>query len=69
VPPAGNYSRDFGEAVRAGWIHEDGSESYLTTKGIEAVEGSFGGERKHSTNKKKKPAARSKNKTKTAKRR
>lgn len=57
VPPAANYSRDFGEAVRAGWIHEDGAEFYLTTKGVEAVESSFEGERKYSMSKKKKPSA------------
>src|SRR5689334_20992378 len=37
-PPAGNYDRDFVEAVRKGWIHEDGADSYLTTKGVEVVE-------------------------------
>jgi hypothetical protein len=41
LPPSANYDRDFGEAVRAGWIHEDGAESYLTTKGIEAIEAGF----------------------------
>ena len=49
MPPAGNYDRDFVEAVRKGWIHEDGSESYLTTKGVEAIESNFEGERKYST--------------------
>ncbi len=68
VPPAGNYARDFAEVVRAGWIHEDGAESYLTTKGIEAVDSGFEGERKYSTSKKKKPEVRSQNKTKTVKR-
>lgn len=58
VPPARNYSRDFGEAVRAGWIHEDGAESYLTTKGIEAVENGFEGQRKYTVGKKKKPTAK-----------
>lgn len=58
LPPAGNYSRDFNEAVRAGWIHEDGSESYLTTKGIEAIENGFVGERKYSKGKKKKSVTR-----------
>jgi hypothetical protein len=46
--PAGNYDRDFVEAVRKGWIHEDGTDSYLTTKGVEAVESGFEGERKYS---------------------
>ena len=40
-PPASNFDRDFVEAIRKGWIHEDGSDSYLTTKGIEAVESGF----------------------------
>jgi hypothetical protein len=41
--PPGNYDRDFNNAVKVGWIHEDGSESYLTSKGLEAVEAGFGG--------------------------
>ncbi|MBI1210424.1 MAG: hypothetical protein GC190_03095 [Alphaproteobacteria bacterium] len=45
-PPAGNYDRDFVEAVKKGWIHEDGADSYLTSKGVEAVESGFEGERK-----------------------
>jgi hypothetical protein len=49
--PARNYGRDFAEAVRAGWIHEDGAESYLTTKGIEAIENGIEGQRKYSTRK------------------
>jgi len=47
LPPSGNYDRDFVEAVRKGWIHEDGSDSYLTSKGVEAVESGFQGERKY----------------------
>lgn len=46
-PPASNYDRDFVEAVRKGWIHEDGTDSYLTTRGVEAVESGFEGERKY----------------------
>ena len=42
-PPPANYDRDFSVAVREGWIHEDGSESYLTSRGLEAVEAGFGG--------------------------
>ena len=42
-PPPANYDRDFSGAVRSGWIHEDGAESYLTSKGLEAVEAGFGG--------------------------
>jgi|SRR2546422_5881190 len=39
-PPA-NFDRDFVEAVKKGWIHEEDSESYLTSKGIEAIESGF----------------------------
>lgn len=42
-PPPGNYGRDFQAAVSLGWIYEDGDDSYLTTKGLEAVEAGFGG--------------------------
>ncbi|MGA3167251.1 MAG: hypothetical protein ABSF14_14180 [Terriglobia bacterium] len=45
--PATNYDRDFVEAVKKGWIHEDGENSYITSRGIEAVEASFAGERKY----------------------
>ena len=61
-PPASNYDRDFVEAVRKGWIHEDGADSYLTTKGVEAVESGFEGERKYT--KGRKAAATAKRKTK-----
>jgi hypothetical protein len=39
-PPA-NFDRDFVDAVKKGWLHEAESESYITTKGIEAVELGF----------------------------
>ena len=42
-PPPGNFNRDFQAAVNLGWIYEDGDDSYLTTKGLEAVEAGFGG--------------------------
>lgn len=42
-PPPANYPRDFQTAVSLGWIYEDGADSYLTTKGLEAVEAGFGG--------------------------
>lgn len=42
-PPPANYSRDFQAAVSLGWIYEDRTDSYLTTKGLEAVEAGFGG--------------------------
>lgn len=45
--PPTNYDRDFVEAVRKGWIHEDGAESYITSKGIETVESGFAGERRY----------------------
>lgn len=43
LPPAQNFDRDFRDAVQAGYIYEDGSESYLTSKGLEAVESKFTG--------------------------
>jgi hypothetical protein len=46
--PATNFDRDFVEAVRKGWIHEEGSDSYVTSKGVEVVESDFKGERKYS---------------------
>ncbi len=45
--PPSNYDRDFVEAVKKGWIHEDGADSYITSKGIESVEAGFPGERKY----------------------
>jgi hypothetical protein len=39
--PAGNYDRDFTQAVKLGLIHEDGADSYLTSRGLEAVESGF----------------------------
>lgn len=45
--PSRNYDRDFLEAVKKGWLHEDGTDSYITSKGIEAVEAGFPGERKY----------------------
>lgn len=39
-PPA-NYDRDFVSAIQKGWIHEDGPNSYITSKGIEAVAAGF----------------------------
>jgi hypothetical protein len=57
-PPA-NFDRDFVEAVKKGWIHEDGSESYVTSKGLEAVASGFAGERRYTPPpKRKKPQAR-----------
>lgn len=41
LAPPGNFDRDFNGTVKKGWIHEDGAESYLTSKGIEAVESAF----------------------------
>jgi hypothetical protein len=69
--PPSNYNRDFVEAVKKGWVHEDESDSYVTTKGIEAVENSFEGEMKRrSSSRRSKPptkkAARKKSATKRA---
>ncbi len=46
-PPTTNYGRDFVEAVKKGWLHEDGADSYITSRGIEAVESGFASERKY----------------------
>lgn len=54
--PPGNYDRDFTKAVKNGWIHEDNDDSYITSRGIEAVEAGFPGERKMSRGSK--PAVR-----------
>lgn len=64
LAPAGNFDRDFGEAVKRGWIHEDGADSYLTTRGVEAIESNYEGERKYAG-----PKASGKRKTKKKKRR
>jgi hypothetical protein len=41
-----NYDRDFAGAVREGWVHEDGGESYLTQAGEDAVKEGFAGKGK-----------------------
>ena len=43
LTPPSTYDREFTKAVKLGWIHEEGDDSYLTTKGLEAVEAGFGG--------------------------
>jgi len=43
--PPKNFDRDFNKTVLRGWIHEDGEDSYLTSKGLEAVESGFPNER------------------------
>jgi hypothetical protein len=43
LPQPQNFDRDFGHAVKLGWIYEDGDDSYLTSRGIEAVEIGFEG--------------------------
>lgn len=49
--PPKNFDRDFVEAVKKGWIHEDADNSYITSKGIEAVASGFaGGDEKQSRN-------------------
>jgi hypothetical protein len=42
-PAPQNFDRDFRQAVSLGWIYEDADDSYLTSKGLEAVEAGFGG--------------------------
>ena len=66
--PATNYDRDFVEAVRKGWIHEDGTDSYLTSKGVETIESGFEGERKYSKGRKVSRTAKSGGKRKQASR-
>jgi hypothetical protein len=41
--PGKNYSREYNQAVKEGWIHDSGSGSYVTLKGEKAVEAGFGG--------------------------
>ena len=41
--PGTNYEREYGKAVKLGYIHDDGSQSYITNSGIRAVEAGFGG--------------------------
>jgi hypothetical protein len=38
-----NYDRDFNVALKLGYIYEDGADSYLTSRGVEAVEAGFEG--------------------------
>ena len=54
--PPSNFDRDFVEAVKRGWLHEEGSGSYITTKGIEAVESGFPTERRTKETKARRPA-------------
>jgi hypothetical protein len=42
----GNYDRDFAQAVRDGWIHDDGERCYLTGAGANTVQAGFGGKAK-----------------------
>ncbi|GGA44615.1 hypothetical protein [Dyella nitratireducens] len=44
--PGSNYARDYNLAVREGWIHDEGTKSYLTQKGEKAVEAGFEGKAK-----------------------
>ena len=60
--PGKNFDREFNKAVREGWIHEDGANSYLTQGGENKVNAGFGGKAKPrgsaaSTKKGKKSAA------------
>jgi hypothetical protein len=61
LPPR-NYDRDFVKAVKRGWIHEEQDSSYVTSKGIEAVESGFATRNEaqaHAASKKKKKAKKS----------
>ena len=42
-PAPQNFDRDYQNAVKLGWIYDDGNDSYLTSKGLESVEAGFGG--------------------------
>jgi hypothetical protein len=42
-PSPQNYDRDYNQAVKLGWIYDDDADSYITSKGIEAVEAGFDG--------------------------
>lgn len=44
--PPSNFDRDFVEAVKRGWLHEDGADSYITSRGMEAIAAGFPSERK-----------------------
>ena len=41
--PPQNFDRDYQVAVKHGWIYNDEGDSYLTSRGLEAVEAGFGG--------------------------
>lgn len=43
IPLPQNLDRDYRQAVKLGWIYDDGDDSYLTSKGLEAVEAGFEG--------------------------
>lgn len=61
LPPA-NFDRDFANTVKNAWIHEDENQSYITSKGIEAVESGFPSERKRSRDTKPKVAKKARSK-------
>jgi hypothetical protein len=68
LSPSANYDRDFVEAVKRGWIHEDGADSYLTSKGVEAVESSFAGQTKKVSGKSAKKTGKSSKRKSSVKR-
>lgn len=43
APPGKNFARDYKIAIKEGWIHDKGSESFLTQTGERAVEQGFDG--------------------------
>lgn len=53
--PPSNFDRDFVKAVKRGWLHEDGEDSYITSRGMEAIASGFPGDVVTS---KRKPASR-----------
>lgn len=61
LPPK-NYDRDYRTTISQGWIYDDGSESYLTSKGLEAVETGFG--KPHAKGSRPKTSSRKKNSSK-----
>lgn len=42
-PAPTNYDRDFTNAVKLGYVYEDGTDSYITSRGVEAVKAGFDG--------------------------
>jgi hypothetical protein len=58
TPPT-HFGREFDKAVKKGWLHEEGADSYITSRGIEEVESGFPSERKWTKTTKKSKAKKS----------